>query len=114
MWNGIHPIFLPLLIIEMVPEGSKNTGLGLLSSVGLIIAFIIQPLSGALSDATRHNGDAGALAVTGYLGRPALLTVWHSGPTTGLAVGYLGLQFCSNSARREPWAHPDLVPKTPR
>lgn len=113
MWNGIHPIFLPLLIIEMVPEGSKNTGLGLLSSVGLIIAFIIQPLSGALSDATRHKwGRRRPWLLLGTLGDLLFLTVLAFAPNYWvLAVGYLGLQFCSNLAHgANQGLIPDLVP----
>ena len=50
MWNALHPIILPAVLLNFVPDAQKNTYLGLLTFAGLIIAMIIQPLSGALSD----------------------------------------------------------------
>jgi len=49
MWNVIHPIMLPAVLRLMVPDNQKNTVLGLLTFVGLLLAMIIQPVSGALS-----------------------------------------------------------------
>ena len=42
--------FLPAVLLNYVPDEKKNTYLGLLTFVGLIIAMIVQPISGALSD----------------------------------------------------------------
>ena len=50
MWNSLHVIILPAVLLNFVPETLKNTYLGLLTFVGLIIAMSVQPVSGWLSD----------------------------------------------------------------
>src|SRR5512136_1896381 len=50
MWNALHPIILPAVLLNYIPDAQKNTYLGLLTFVGLVIAMVVQPLSGALSD----------------------------------------------------------------
>ena len=55
LWNGLHPIVLPALLLDVVPNSLKNTYLGGLTFAGLILAMVIQPLSGALSDRTRSR-----------------------------------------------------------
>ena len=50
MWNSLHVIILPAVLLNFVPENLKNTYLGLLTFVGLVIAMLIQPVSGWLSD----------------------------------------------------------------
>ena len=49
-WNALHPIILPAVLLNFVPDARKNTYLGLLTFVGLLLAMVIQPLSGAISD----------------------------------------------------------------
>lgn len=60
LWNTLHPIILPAVLINFVPDTQKNTWLGMLTFIGLIVAMIVQPLSGALSDGCIPDGDAGA------------------------------------------------------
>ncbi len=50
MWNALHPIILPAILLNYVPDAQKNTYLGLMTFVGLMIAMVVQPISGALSD----------------------------------------------------------------
>ena len=50
MWNALHPIILPAVLLNYVADAKKNTYLGLLTFLGLVLAMVIQPLSGALSD----------------------------------------------------------------
>jgi MFS family permease len=67
MWNSLHVTILPAVLLNYVPENQKNTWLGLLTFFGLILAMIIQPLSGALSD---HWASK--------IGRaPSVHLVWH-------------------------------------
>ncbi|MHB9032729.1 MAG: MFS transporter [Anaerolineae bacterium] len=113
LWNAIHPIFLPLLILSIVPDARKNTSLGLLSSIGLIIALIVQPLSGALSDGTHHRwGRRRPWLLIGTLGDLVFLAVLAlAGNIWMVAVGYIGLQLCSNLAHgANQGLIPDLVP----
>ncbi len=100
MWNSLHVTILPAVLLKYVPETQKNTWLGLLTFFGLIMAMIIQPLSGAISDRWHSRigrrrpfmwlgtaGDLIFLAVMGFIGGlPALF------------IGYIGLQTSSNVA----------------
>lgn len=100
MWNSLHVTILPAVLLKYVPETQKNTWLGLLTFVGLILAMLIQPLSGAISDHFQSKigrrrplmwlgtgGDLIFLSLMGFIGGlPALF------------VGYLGLQTSSNIA----------------
>ena len=54
MWNSLHVIILPILMLSYTESG-KNTAYGLLTFLGLMVAMVVQPLSGALSDRTRHR-----------------------------------------------------------
>src|SRR5512144_676975 len=100
MWNAIHPILLPAVLLNYVPDAKKNTYLGLLTFVGLIIAMIVQPVTGALSDGWRSRfGRRRPLAVIGTLFDFVFLSIlaWAGG-LTWLFIGYIGLQFSSNIA----------------
>ncbi len=100
MWNAIHPILLPAVLLNYVPDNEKNTYLGLLTFVGLIIAMVVQPISGALSDAWKSRfGRRRPLAVVGTLFDFVFLSIlaWAGG-LTWLFIGYVGLQLSSNIA----------------
>lgn len=100
MWNSLHVTILPAVLLKYVPETQKNTWLGLLTFFGLILAMLIQPLSGAISDRWQSKmgrrrpfmwigtgGDLIFLAIMGFIGGlPALF------------IGYIGLQTSSNLA----------------
>ena len=38
MWNSLHPIILPAVLLNYIPDAQKNTYLGLLTFAGLFIA----------------------------------------------------------------------------
>jgi MFS family permease len=100
MWNSIHPILLPAVMLRYVPDAQKNTYLGLLTFAGLIIAMIVQPITGTLSDGWKSRlGRRRPLAVLGTLFDFVFLSVlaW-SGGLTWLFIGYVGLQLSSNIA----------------
>ncbi|RJP53708.1 MAG: MFS transporter [Anaerolineaceae bacterium] len=100
MWNALHPIILPAVLLNFVPDAKKNTWLGILTFVGLIIAMIIQPLAGALSDNWHSRwGRRRPLIVLGTLFDFIFLAIlgWAGG-LTWLFIGYIGLQFSSNLA----------------
>lgn len=100
MWNALHPILLPAVLVNYVPDARKNTYLGLLTFAGLIIAMIVQPIAGALSDGWRSRfGRRRPLIVFGTLFDFLFLSVlaW-SGGLMWLFIGYVGLQLSSNIA----------------
>lgn len=113
MWNGLHPIILPALLLAYIPEQLKNTYLGGMTFVGLILAMLIQPLAGGLSDQTRSRWGrrrpwmvAGTLLSVLYLfGMVNANTLW------GIIIAYLLLQIGSNIAHGPAQGIiPDLVP----
>ena len=114
MWNALHPIILPAVLLNFVPDARKNTYLGLLTFVGLIIAMIIQPLSGALSDGwVSRWGRRRPLIIFGTLFDFLFLVLlgWAGG-LTWLFIGYIGLQFSSNIAHGPlQGLLPDRVPE---
>ena len=50
LWGSLHTIVMPLRLLDFVAEPEKNTYLGLLTFTGLILAIIVQPIAGAISD----------------------------------------------------------------
>ena len=50
LWGSLHTIVLQERLLDFVAEPQKNTYLGLLTFAGLILATIVQPIAGALSD----------------------------------------------------------------
>lgn len=114
MWNALHPIILPAVLLNYVPDEKKNTSLGLLTFAGLLIAMIVQPLSGALSDGWKSRfGRRRPLIAFGTLFDFLFLSIlaWAGG-LTWLFIGYIGLQLSSNIAHGPlQGLLPDRVPK---
>jgi MFS family permease len=115
MWNALHPIILPAVLLNYIPAAKKNTYLGLLTFVGLILAMAIQPLFGALSDGWKSRfGRRRPLIALGTLVDFVFLSVlaWGGG-LTWLFIGYIGLQLSSNVAHGPlQGLLPDRVPQT--
>lgn len=100
MWNSLHVIILPAIMLHFVPETQKNTYLGLLTFVGLVIAMIVQPIAGSLSDRWRSRWGRRRPFIT--LGTALdfifLAILGWAGGLAWIAIGYIGLQFTSNIA----------------
>ncbi|HHX44148.1 MAG TPA: SLC45 family MFS transporter [Chloroflexi bacterium] len=100
MWNALHPIVLPVLVLAFAPESAKNTSYGLLTFAGLVVAALVQPISGSLSDGTQHHlgrrrpwilaGTAASLLC--LTGLAVARSFW------AIAGAYVLLQCCSNIA----------------
>ena len=112
-WNALHPIILPAVLLNFVPDARKNTYLGLLTFVGLLLAMVIQPMAGAVSDGwVSRYGRRRPLMVLGTLFDFVFLALlaWAGG-LTWLVIGYIGLQFSSNIAQGPAQGLlPDRVP----
>src|SRR5512146_1142219 len=48
--TAIGSYFMPYMVGLFVPEAIKNTALGALRSAGLVIAMLVQPAAGLISD----------------------------------------------------------------
>lgn len=113
LWNGLHQLILPAVLLNFVNYQRKNTTLGLLTFAGLLIAAIVQPISGAVSDRWHSSwGKRRPLILMGTLGDFIFLGIlaW-SGGLAWVAIGYIGLQITSNIAHGPAQGLlPDRVP----
>lgn len=113
LWNSLHVIILPAVLLNFVPEARKNTFLGLLTFVGLIIAMIVQPLSGNRSDHwySRWGRRRPLISLGTALDFIFLAFLGWAGGLIWVAAGYIGLQFASNIAHGPAQGLiPDQVP----
>jgi MFS family permease len=114
MWNSLHVIILPAVLLHLVPETLKNTYLGLLTFFGLILAMAIQPVSGAISDRWISAwGRRRPLILLGTLFDFVFLVfLGWAGGLMWVAIGYIGLQISSNVAHGPlQGLLPDVVPE---
>jgi MFS family permease len=100
MWNSLHVIILPAVLLNFVPDSQKNSYLGVLTFFGLIMALVIQPISGALSDrwSSRWGRRRPLIVVGTAFDFVFLALLGWAGGLWMLFVGYLGLQISSNVA----------------
>ena len=114
LWNCLHPIILPAILLNYVADERKNTVLGLLTFAGLVLAMVVQPLVGARSDSFSSRwGRRRPFVVAGTLVNIIFLSIIaYSGGIFWLIVGYFGLQISSNFAQAPMQGlTPDRVPK---
>lgn len=113
LWNSLHPIVLPMLVPLMAPESLKGSALGIITSLGLFLAVIVQPAAGALSDKSSFRwGRRRPFILFGTLfDLVFLLAIAMAGNYWLLLAAYLLLQLSSNMAQG-PYQGliPDLVP----
>jgi MFS family permease len=100
MWNSLHVLVLPAVLLGFVSDARKNTALGLLTFTGLIVAMIVQPISGGLSDRwmTRIGRRRPWIALGSGLDLIFLALLAVSTNLPLLALAYVGLQLTSNLA----------------
>ena len=113
LWGSLHTIIIQVRLLEFVAESQKNTYLGLLTFSGLMLAMIVQPIAGAISDRSSFRwGRRRPYILLGTI--PAILLL----PGIGLAGGYIAifviyclLQISCNTALGPYQGFiPDLVP----
>jgi len=113
LWNSLNLIVLPARIMDFVPADAKNTYLGALTSAGLLLAVLVQPLAGAASDGSRRRLGRRRpyLLAGGFVAALLVLTLGLAPGLLTLLLAYLGLQLFSNLAQGPYQALiPDLVP----
>ncbi len=115
--TALGSIFMPYLVSIFAPEAIKNTALGAMRSAGLVIAMLVQPAAGMLSDrSTSRFGRrrpyilVGALFDCLFLAAIALSqTYW------ALLIAVLLIQFSSNISHGPlQGLIPDMVPEDQR
>ena len=116
-WGALHMVVLPILILGFAPETRKNTYLGLLTVAGLLLAMLLQPVVGALSDGTASRwGSRRPYIVLGTV-LALLLLPWlgWSSSLIWLLLVYCALQTATNIAQSPYQAYlRDLAPDTRR
>jgi Na+/melibiose symporter-like transporter len=114
LWQSLHTIILPIRLLDFVAESQKNTLLGLLTLAGLLLAMVVQPVAGAVSDRSRSRwGRRRPYILVGVV--LSLLIIpgigWVVSYTTIFLV-YCLLQVTSNTAQGPYQAFiPELVPE---
>lgn len=110
--NVLEPGILGHKILAFAPKW-KNTALGLVTFAGLLVAVLVQPIAGAISDRTRSRlGRRTPFLIGGTLLVIASHFLIALAPSLALVVfGLLSLQLASNSVQG-PWQAliPDRVP----
>jgi MFS family permease len=119
-WLGLTMIFtaldtvvLPERLRGMVPAGSANLGVALISGLGAVVAIVVQPVMGSISDYTtsRWGRRKPYIVLGSTLDLVLLVGLATSNVLVVLAAFYLLLQLSSNTAQGPFQGYvPDLVP----
>jgi MFS family permease len=115
--TALGSVFMPYLVGIFAPEAIKNTALGAMRSAGLVIALLVQPAAGLLSDRSMSRFGRrrpyiliGALFDVLFLAAIALS--WNY---WALLISVLLIQFSSNVSHGPlQGLIPDLVPEDQR
>ena len=107
LWGSFLAVVLPFILLPehpgpgnpaLVAASDKNTALAVLEGLGLILAIVVQPAAGALSDRLRTRwGRRRPLILLGAAGGVAALLLMVDAASFWWVVGaYCFLQFCMN------------------
>jgi MFS family permease len=138
LWNSLHQFLLFAMLPLMIGTAKQGSAYGMMAFAGLIIAIVVMPAAGALSDrSTARWGRRRPFMIAGTLldlvflaaiafafGQPltasgVAMPAWFPFTPNAdfwiLFVAYLGLQFASNIANGPiQGLIPDLVPEEHR
>jgi len=117
LWSSLHTIIIQVRLLDFVAEAQKNTYLGLLTGTGLILAMLVQPIAGAISDRSgfRWGRRRPYILIGTTLTMLLLPGIGLCGSYTTLFIIYCLLQVSSNTAQGPYQAFiPDLVPEGKR
>jgi len=117
LWGSLHAIILPTRLLDLVSASEKSTYLGLLTFAGLMLAIIVQPIAGAISDRSGFDwGRRRPFILGGTLVAMLFLSgIGWVGSFLAIFVIYCLLQIASNTTQGPYLAFiPDLVPQGKR
>ena len=115
--TAVGSIFVPFLVAQYAPADWKNTALSAISTAGLIIAMLIQPIAGLFSDrSTSRFGRRRPFILIGtLLDLVFLVAIGLSWNYWSLLVAVLLIQFSANISHGPLQALiPDMVPEDQR
>lgn len=100
LFDGVNTLILPLQISKLSNRETQATTLGLITSVGLLIGAIVQPVAGALSDRWKPRlGRKGFIGIGLILSLVSLYSFAISNSLIGLVAGYLFIQISASLAQ---------------
>ena len=111
--QSLHTIILPLRVLDFVSESEKATYLGILTFAGLIVAMVVQPIIGAISDRSGFSwGRRRPYILLGtVMAMPFLAGIGYGGSYAAILITWCLLQASSNTAQAPYQGFiPDLVP----
>jgi Na+/melibiose symporter-like transporter len=117
LWQSLHSIILPLRLLDFVPETQKNTYLGILTLCGLLLAMLVQPIAGAISDRSSVRwGRRRPFIFIGIIFAILLLPgIALAGSFAVIFIVYCLLQVTANTAQGPYQAFiPELAPTNKR
>lgn len=112
--TAVGSVFTPYLVALFVPANERNTALGVISTAGLVIAMLVQPAAGLVSDrCTSRFGRRRPFIFIGTLfDLIFLVAIALSGNFWMLLVATLLIQFSANVSHGPlQGLIPDLVPE---
>jgi MFS family permease len=115
--TAVGSIFTPFLVEQYAPADWKNTALSAMSTAGLIIAMLVQPMAGLFSDrSTSRFGRRRPFILVGtLLDLVFLAAIGLSWNYLSLLVAVLLIQFSANISHGPLQALiPDMVPEDQR
>jgi MFS family permease len=115
--TALGSIFMPYLVAIFAPAAIKNTALGAMRSAGLVIAMLVQPAAGMLSDrsTSRFGRRRPYILVGALLDCLFLAAIALSWNYWALLISVLLIQFSSNISHGPlQGLIPDLAPEDQR
>jgi len=115
--TALGSIFMPYMVSLFVPDAIKNTSLGAMRSAGLVIAMLVQPATGLMSDRSlsRFGRRRPYILIGAVLDCLFLVAIGLSWNYWALLIAVMLLQFSSNISHGPLQALiPDLVPEDQR
>ncbi|MCZ6892326.1 MAG: MFS transporter [Chloroflexi bacterium] len=97
---SLGAVLLPVLILGIAGEDLKNTYLGLLGLVGLLVAMVVQPIAGNLSDRTSSPWGRRIpyLVIGSALTSASMFVLGIATSIAFLAIGIVIIQVSMNAA----------------
>jgi len=113
LWGSLHTFVIQVRLLDFVPESEKTWWLGLLTLAGLVVAMLVQPIAGAISDRSGFGwGRRRPYILLGtMLAIMFLPGIGFAGSFLTIFIFYCLLQVGSNTAQGPYQAFiPDLAP----
>ena len=117
LWGSLHTFIIQLRLLDLVAESEKTLWLGVLTLAGLLLAMIVQPIAGAISDRSGFGwGRRRPYILLGTILAILFLPgIGLAGSYVTFLIVYCLLQVSSNTAQGPYQAFiPDLVPEGKR